>query len=667
MLALSRIARFSLVLTVVACAGVAASTRAADADTPAPAGATPTESLPPDTKLVRIEAYPESIELKDRFDYRQLLLTGITESGERIDVTRMATPAKPGEKAPYSISPDGLVRAANDGTAELKFEFAGQSATVPIRVSGVSADYTASFVRGVNPMLSKLGCNAGTCHGAAQGKNGFKLSLRGYDPLFDHRALTDDLAARRFNRAAPEQSLMLLKTSGAAPHTGGVLTKPGEPSYEMLKLWIAQGSKFDADSTRVAKLEVLPQNPVIARPKMKQQMVVLATYNDGSVRDVTAEAFVESGNIEITEASKTGVITALRRGESSVLVRYEGAYAATTITVMGDRTGFVWQDQPEHSYIDTLVYEKLKKTKTLPADLCSDAEFIRRLYLDLTGLPPSSQQVREFLADSRDSRLKRDELVDKLVGGAEYVEHWTNKWADLLQVNAKFLGEQGSWAFRNWIRQAVATNMPYDDFVYSLLTASGSNLENPPASYYKILRAPDAVMENTTQLFLGVRFNCNKCHDHPFERWTQSQHWELAAYFAKIGRKPDPQFGDKKIGGSAVDAPVSLVEIIYDGPSGEVRHPNTNAVQNPSLPYQEEMAATPDGTPREQFARWATSAENEYFAKSYVNRIWSYLLGVGFIEPVDDIRAGNPPTNPELLDRLTREFIDHDFDVQHLV
>jgi hypothetical protein len=493
------------------------------------------------------------------------------------------------------------------------------------------------------------------------------LSLRGYDAQFDHRALTDDLAARRFNRAAPDQSLMLLKPSGAAPHVGGVLMKPGQPTYELLKLWIAQGSKFDVDSPRVAKLEVLPQNPVIPLPKMKQQMVVLATYTDGTVRDVTAEAFVESGNIEITEASKSGVITALRRGESPVLVRFEGAYAATTISVMGDRTGFSWQDQPEHSYIDTLVYAKLKTMKTLPSELATDAEFVRRLYLDLTGLPPTSEQTRAFLADLRDTRVKRDELVDRLVGSAEYVEHWTNKWADLLQVNAKFLGEQGSWAFRNWIRQAVANNLPYDQFVYSVLTASGSNMENPPASYYKILREPDLVMENTTQLFLGVRFNCNKCHDHPFERWTQSQHWELAAYFAKIARKEDPQFAGKKIGGSAVDQPVSLVEVIYDGGSGEVRHPNTGAVQSPSFPYQEEMAPTENGSPREQFARWATSAENEYFAKSYVNRLWSYLLGVGFIEPVDDIRAGNPPTNPELLDRLTREFIEHKFDVQHLV
>jgi hypothetical protein len=660
--------RFALALSLVRALSVGPAAAADDPNAPPPPVAEQTaEALPPGSKLIKIEAFPSAVELKSKFDYRQVLLTGVTEAGERIDVSRIAKTAMPAENASVSVSAAGLVRPLADGDTSLKFEIGDRSVTVPVAVHGLTSDYRASFVRDVMPTLSKLGCNAGTCHGSAKGKNGFKLSLRGYDAAFDHRSLTDDLAARRFNRAAPEQSLMLLKPSGAAPHVGGTLMKPGEPSYELLKLWIAQGSKFDADSTRVAKVDVVPHNPVIALPGMKQQMVVLATYGDGSVRDVTAEAFVESGNTEVTSADKAGLITALRRGESPVLVRYEGAYAATTVTVMGDRSGFAWQDQPEYNYIDTLVHAKLKTMKTLPSDVCTDAEFVRRLYLDLTGLPPTAEQTRAFLNDSRDSHVKRDELVDRLVGGKEYVEHWTNKWADLLQVNAKFLGEQGAWAFRNWIRQQVAANVPYDQFVYDVLTASGSNLENPPASYYKVHREPDAVMENTTQLFLGVRFNCNKCHDHPFERWTQSQHWQLAAYFAKVARKPDPQFGDTKIGGTAVEAAVPLVEVIYDGASGEVRHPNTNAVQEESLPYQQNLAPADAQSPREEFARWVTSPSNEYFAKSYVNRLWSYLLGVGFIETVDDIRAGNPPTKPELLDRLTREFVEHNFDVQHLI
>ncbi len=258
------------------------------------------------------------------------------------------------------------------------------------------------------------------------------------------------------------------------------------------------------------------------------------------MRDVTLEAFIESGNTEVAEPNKLGLVSVIRRGEAPILARYEGSYTATTITVMGDRSGYEWKDVPANNFIDELVYNKLKRVKSLPSELCNDAEFIRRVSLDLTGLPPSSEDVRAFLADTRDTRVKRDELVDRLIGGGDYVELWTNKWADLLQVNRKFLGEQGAFALRGWIKQAVASNMPYDELVHTVLTGSGSTIENPPAAYFKILRTPEETMENTTQLFLGVRFNCNHCHDHPFERWTQGQYWQLAAFFAQVGRKPDP-------------------------------------------------------------------------------------------------------------------------------
>lgn len=624
------------------------------------------ESLPAGFKIAHIDAQPTKIDLKNRFDYRQLLLTATLVGGEKVDVTRMVAMAGP---APSNIevSTTGMVRPRTDGKSELRFALNGKSVVIPVTVSGMEADYQVSFVRDVMPTMSKIGCNAGTCHGSAKGKNGFKLSLRGYDPAFDYLALTDDLAARRFNRAAPEQSLMLLKPSGAVPHMGGMLIKPGEPYYEKLKTWITQGAAFDAGAPRVVRIEVSPSAPIIPLPKMKQQFRVMATYSDGSQRDVSAEAFVESGNIEVLEADKHGLITALRRGESAVLIRYEGNYAAATVTVMGDRSGFVWKNQPENNYIDQMVDAKLKRVRTSASGLCTDAEFIRRIYLDLTGLPPSSAEVRAFLADQRPMRVKRDELVDRLVGSAPYVEHMSIKWADLLQCNDKYLGEKGARALRNWIRQAVATNMPYDKFVYAVLTASGSNIENPPASYYKILRDPGPLMENNTQLFLGVRFNCNNCHDHPFERWTQSQHWRLAAFFAHVARKDDPRYANQRIGGSAVEGATALGEIIYDGPTAvEVRNPTTNALQTPAFPYTYPGMDVGSGTLREQFARWTVSPKNPYFAKSYVNRAWSYLTGVGFIEPVDDIRAGNPPTNPELLDRMTADFIASGFDVEKL-
>jgi hypothetical protein len=629
------------------------------------------EKLPPGAKLVKIEAQPARIELKNPYDYAQLLLTGQLASGERIDVTRMVRFDVP---ALVRIGTTGLLRPAADGAGVLKASLEGQSLDVPVRVTGQKEKYQVSFVRDVMPVLSRLGCNAGTCHGAAEGKNGFKLSLRGYDPQQDHRALTDDLEGRRFNRAAPDTSLMLLKCTGSVPHVGGVVTRPGEPTYQILRAWIADGVKLDLDSPRVVGLAIEPRSAVVPLPGMKQQMAVYATYSDGKVRDVTAEAFVESSNAEVATVDRQATVTAVRRGEATMLARYEGAYAAAGLVVMGDRSGFVWKDVPEYNYVDRLVYEKLRQVKVLPSEVCNDGEFIRRVYLDLTGLPPEPAAVRAFLADGRPARVKRDELVDRLIGSPDFVEHWTNKWADLLQVNRKFLGEKGAAAFRDWIRKAVADNMPYDKFVYAVLTAGGSNLDNPPASYFKVLREPGAAMENTTQLFLAIRFNCNKCHDHPFERWTQNQYYETAAFFARVTRTEDPRFKGQKVGGTAVEGAQPLVEIIADGKGGEVTHLRTGQVAPPKFPYVHvgmPPVANAPGSPlpsrREQLARWITAKENPYFAKSYVNRLWSYLLGVGLIEPIDDIRAGNPPTNPKLLDALTKDFLDSGFDVRHVL
>lgn len=620
------------------------------------------EQLPAGTKVVRLEATPAAIELKHRYDYRQILVTAQLESGEKIDATRMAPFAAPPEL--IKISPNGLVRPVADGQGEITMSFAGHSVKIPVKVSGQNEKYHVSFVRDVMPVMSKIGCNQGTCHGAADGKAGFKLSLRGYDPLFDYRALTDDLEARRFNRAAPDRSLMLLKTTGGVPHVGGVLMQPGEPSYELLRDWIAEGVKFDPESPRVRRIVIEPKDPFLPLPGMKQQMRVMAHYTDGAVRDVTAEAFVESSNTETATVDKTGLVTAVRRGEATMLARYEGAYDASTVVVMGDRSGFVWQDVPVHNHIDTLVYEKLRRMKIQPSDLCTDEDFIRRVYLDLIGLPPSPEDVRQFLADRRPTRIKRDEMIDRLVGHPEFVEHWTNKWADLLQVNRKFLGDKGAAVLRQWIRSAIASNMPYDQFVRTILTAGGSNIDNPPAAYFKILRDADAAMENTTQLFLAIRFNCNKCHDHPFERWTQDQYYHLASFFAQVGRKEDPAYKGQRIGGTDVEAPKPLVEIIYDEKAGEVKHARTGQVVAPTFPYQHPGMPESKGTRREQLAAWITSKDNPYFARSYVNRLWAYLLGVGLIEPIDDIRAGNPPSNPKLLDYLTEEFIASGFDVQ---
>jgi len=623
------------------------------------------ETLPAGAKIASLSATPKKIELNDPFAYAQLTVTAKLESGETVDVTRLAKVKGP---ECVKVSPTGLVRPMMSGGGNITIELNGAVTEVPVLVNLSAKPAEIGFVKDVQPVLSKLGCNAGTCHGSAQGKNGFKLSLRGYDPIYDHRAFTDDLEGRRFNRAAPDRSLMLMKPAGAVPHAGGVVWQPGDPNYELVKQWIAQGVKLDLQSPKPKTVELFPQAitaPVIGT---RQQYSVIATYPDGRKKDVSAEAFIDSSNLEVATIDKAGLLTTVRRGETTLLARYEGTYSAASVVVMGDRSGFSWQPRPVYNEIDSLVDAKLQKMKIQAGELCTDEEFLRRIYLDLTGLPPTSDEVRQFLADPKTSRAKREEIIAKLIGSEQFIDHWTNKWGDMLQVNRKFLGEKGAVALRSWIRDAVVKNMPYDRLAYEILSASGSTMKAPPTAYYKVLRTPDAVMENTTQLFLAVRFNCNKCHDHPFEKWTQDQYYELAAFFAQVDRKEDPAYKGQKIGGTAVEGAKPLVELIEDAKTGEIKHDRTGQNQPPKFPY-EHKGGTPDAklSRRDQAAKWITSAENPYFAKSYVNRIWSYMTGVGIIEPIDDIRAGNPPTNPELLDKLTNDFIASGFDTRKLI
>lgn len=623
------------------------------------------EALPEGRTLTAVEVFPSTARLHGPWSYQQLLVTGILDSGDRVDVTRLSQFSLPADAG--RVTPTGRVTAKSDAVSAVVVQTGDHVQAVPLIAEGTASDEPVSYVRDVMPVISRLGCNQGTCHGAKDGKEGFKLSLRGYDPIFDVRAWTDDLKARRINLASPDDSLLLLKATGAVPHIGGQLTAPGSPYYQILRRWIAEGAKLDHDSPRVTGIGLEPQNPVVQTIGARQQMRVIATYSDGSTRDVTAESFVDSGNTDVAAVNRDGVVTTLRRGEAPVLARFEGAYAATTITAMGDRTGFEWEQPDTWGRIDELVAAKWQRMKIRPSGLCSDAEYIRRIYLDLTGLPPTSDQVKAFLADERESKLKRTELVDQLIGSEEYVTYWTNKWADLLQVNSKFLAKEGATAFRSWIRTHVENNTPYDEFCHEILTAEGSNKDNPAASYYKILRQPDALVENTTHLFLAVRFSCNKCHDHPFERWTQDQYYETAAFFAQVGLKKDDQGGDRKIGGTAVEGAKPLYEVVFDKDSGEVKHDRTGDVTAPAFPYDVSYAVTEDASRREQLAAWITSSNNEYFVESYVNRIWGYMLGTGLIEPLDDVRAGNPPSNPELLQYLATRFVESGFNVRDLM
>jgi hypothetical protein len=623
--------------------------------------------LPASDEVAGLSVEPTSIKFDSPSRYAQIVVTTQLKSGAKIDVTRQAKLSFSSPVAKANAA--GLVTPSENGQATLTVTLGDKTTSIEVAVEGFEKASQPDFVRDIAPILARAGCNQGTCHGAQAGKNGFKLSLRGYDPIFDVRALADDLASRRVNVASPAESLMLMKPTAVVPHTGGQVIQPGSPYYEALRQWIAGGAQLNLASPRVTSIKIEPTNPVVEAIGAHQQMRVVASYSDGSERDVTREAFLESGNTDCvkTVAEQPGLVETLRRGEAAVLVRFEGNYTATTLTVMGDRAGFVWEKPAANNKIDELVAAKLERTKTLPSPLTNDYEFVRRVSLDLTGLPPTPEQVQAFVDDKSDAIAKRAALVDKLVGSNDYIDYWTNKWSDLLMVNRKFLGVEGATALRNWIRGELAANTPYDEFVRKIITASGSNKENPAAGYFKTLRTPTALMENTTHLFLATRFNCNKCHDHPFERWTQNQYYQMAAYFAQVELAKDPAGGDAVVEGNLVEASKPLYEIVSDAKQGEVVHARTNAVTPPAFPFECKHEEKDGATRRQQLAAWLTSPENPYFAKSYVNRLWGYLTGRGIIEPLDDIRAGNPPTNPELLDYLTKEFIDSKFNTRHVI
>jgi WD40 repeat protein len=627
-------------------------------------------SLLPTGAIRQFQVHPTEIHLTSAADYVQLVITATYEDGQVVDVTRLAKISS--GSSSVSLDAFGMVRSISqaDQTAQqqtvVDIEFQEHRLQVPVRLSAEDSK-APDFVRDINPVLTRLGCNSGTCHGAQQGKNGFQLSLRGYDPVGDLRALGDDLRSRRLNSAAPDSSLMLMKPVGTVPHVGGMLMTQDSTYYHLLRQWIAAGARLDTQSTKVQRIEIFPTLPIIDQPGAWQQFRITAYYPDGTTRDVTQEAVLESSNTEVCQSLAGGRIKALRRGEASMLARYEGAYAAASVTVMGDRQGFQWQQPDANNTIDQLVANKWQRLKILPSQLCDDSTFLRRVRLDLTGLPPTVDELQAFLADHRPSSIKRQAKVNQLLGSEDYVEHWTNKWSDLLQVNSKFLGGEGAAAFRGWIRRAVAENWPYDQFVTKLLTATGSNKEHPEAAYYKILRQPELMMENTTHLFLAVRFNCNKCHDHPFERWTQDQYYQLAAYFAQTELQAAPASEGQTIGGTNVEGAKPLYEKVQDRNDGEIKHARTGQTVPPQFPYPASYQVGADASRRQHLAAWIVSRDNPYFATSMVNRLWGYLTGTGLIEPLDDIRAGNPASNPELLNHLRDEFIRSDFDVQHVL
>jgi hypothetical protein len=532
--------------------------------------------------------------------------------------------------------------------------------SLPLICCTLTASETpVTFLRDVAPILNKAGCTSGGCHGAAKGKNGFKLSLRGYDPRFDYESLLYDLSGRRFNRADPGRSLMLAKPTQEIAHGGGLRFDPKSDYYKIIYQWIAAGVPFgDPAADAVSSLQVEPQQIFMNSPGEIAKVHVVAEYADGAKRDVTREALIES-NVPDVAAVTAADIKGARVGEAALLVRYQGKFTTIPVTVLNPRAGFSWQQLPQHNFIDQMIDAKLQRLKIQPSQTISDVEFLRRASLDLTGQVPGPDQVRAFIADTTASRVKRSRAIDKLIASPAFVDHWTVKFADLLQNNRKYLGEKGAYEFQEWIHQQVANNTPYNKMVRELLTSRGSSYENPAANFFRVTRDAKPAMEKTTQVFLGVRMVCAQCHDHPFERWTQNQYYEMAAFFSAVGVRPGYEVGE---------------EIIYDQRElQEIKHPKDGHLVKPNFLVAATTASTQpiaipaNGARREALADWVTSPNNPFFAKSTVNRVWSYFFGRGIIEPVDDIRASNPPSNPALLDALTKDFIDNNFDLRHLM
>ena len=612
------------------------------------------------TTPVDLAIHPPELNFDDPRDARKLLVVGILESGEHVDLTAEAHIAT--NAAPVERGEDGFFTPTGAGNGSITVQASGLTATVPVSVhstGGTDAAQPVTFVRDVLPAMNKVGCSNGTCHGAAKGKNGFKLSLRGYDPEFDYQSLLYDMSGRRFNRADPARSLMLAKPTMQVAHEGGLRLDHGSRYYNQILDWIRAGVPYgDVKLDRVERLEVHPGEVFMHRPGMRQQTIVIAHYGDGRSRDVTREAHVTSSNTEtmaIEDSPAGPVVTGLRRGESTLLVRYEGQFTTAPATVLSGREGFEWTALPQSNYIDELIDEKLQRIEVLPSAPVDDAAFLRRASLDLTGQIPDPERVRAFLADDTPTLEKRNRLVDELIASDAYVDHWTLKWGDLLRSNRKFMSYKGMLTFRGWLREAIEENRPYDELVRELVTASGSTLDEPAASYFRAARDPKEAMETTTQLFMGVRMVCAQCHDHPFERWTQNQYFEMTAFFAGLGVRPGFRTGE---------------EIVFDKRrDNEQLHPKTNAVVPPKYLVPVEGAPEPgNGSGRRAaLADWLTSPNNPYFAPAIANRVWSYFMGRGIIDPVDDIRASNQPVNAALLNALTADLIENDFDLRHLM
>jgi hypothetical protein len=600
--------------------------------------------------LKALTVYPSQVSLDGPRDEQRLDVLGEFADGRRWDFSRDARFVS---SAPNIATVDGagVIRAAGDGQAVVTVQAGGQTAAVPVTVRKAAAEVPVSFSREIVPVLTKAGCNAGACHGAQHGRGGFKLSLFGFDPAFDYPQIIQSAEGRRVVLSDPERSILLLKPSLVMEHGGGERFKVNSRPYTLLKQWLEDGAPEPAaKDPAVTAMEVWPARRVVV-PGEQQQIIVRATWGDGRVEDVTATAQYDTLNEAVATVTPGGLITARTRGETHIMVRFGGQAKVVQVTLPYAQLP-AYPDVPAQNFVDEKLIAKWKDLGLTPSPLCSDEEFFRRIHLDTLGTLPGPDEVKAFLADGSPDKRKR--AIDRVLDRPEFVDFWALKWGDLLRINRDFLNEKGMWSFHNWVRAALRDKKPVDEMVRDIITAEGSTFTEGPANYYQVARTPADWAETTAQVFLGVRMQCAKCHHHPFEKWSQDDYYGLTAFFVRLGLKNSQEFGL-----------FGREQIVYLRPNGEQTHPRKGGVVKPHPLDGAEMEDPFDR--RRKLADWLTAADNPFFARNLVNRFWGYYMGRGLVEPLDDMRATNPASNPELLDALADDFAGHKFDLKHLL
>jgi hypothetical protein len=547
---------------------------------------------------------------------------------------------------------DGVAVPVADGQAKLTAKLGSQTAVAEVTVVGQSRPVPVSFRNQVQAVLAKAGCNSGACHGAAAGKNGFKLSLRGYDADADWFTITRQARGRRIVPSDPGRSLLLLKPSGALPHKGGVRFEVDSPDYNIIAAWIAAGAPAPQDDDpRLDHLEVLPAG-IVLKPGDSQRLLVRAYYTDGHSDDVTRWGKFTSSDESVAGVDQSGRVKIMGAGEGVVSGWFASRIVVATITVPFTQSvrAETFANAPHRNFIDDLVLAKLKRLDLPPSPRATDAEFLRRAFIDTIGMLPTGDETRAYLANAAPD--KRDRLIESLLARPEFVDYWTYKWSDLLLVNSEKLPAPAMWAYYRWIRSQVAENTPWDQFARRIITASGDTLENGAANFFALHKDPLEMAETTSQAFLGMSINCAHCHNHPLEKWTNDQYYGMANLYSRLKVKNADGEGNLTV---------------FPTTEGELVQPRTGRPQPPRPLDGEAIAFEATADRRLAVADWLTSPENPYFARAITNRVWANFMGVGLVEAVDDVRLTNAPSNAELLSALAKHLVDDHYDLKSLM